>query len=55
METNGESKPTTESAKSIQAISKDTVHRICSGQVTFSEPLSEYKINKNPIIENRSY
>lgn len=28
-----EDNPTTESAKTIKAINKDTVHKICSGQV----------------------
>lgn len=26
--------PTTDAAKSIKAINRDTVHKICSGQVT---------------------
>lgn len=33
MESDEEPRPTSQSAKSIKAISKDTVHRICSGQV----------------------
>lgn len=32
----GEAKPTAETAKTIRAINTDTVHKICSGQVSIS-------------------
>lgn len=32
-ENNGEAIPTTQAAKSIKAIDRTTVHKICSGQV----------------------
>lgn len=41
MEMDEEPNPTSQLAKSIKAISKDTVHRICSGQVILpNEPRS---------------
>lgn len=41
--------PTTDSAKTIKAINKDTVHKICSGQV------SKFEIpGENEKIQNKS-
>lgn len=38
---NGEVEASQESAKSIKAIDKTTVHRICSGQVRWMEDVGE--------------
>lgn len=46
MESNEEPKASSQSAKSIKAISKDTVHRICSGQVIFTAEYIQFPIDR---------
>lgn len=43
MMSSSEENPTTESAKTITAINKDTVHKICSGQVKINIQISYTK------------
>lgn len=44
MDSDEEAKPTSQAARSIKAISKDTVHRICSGQVTITSNTDKFQL-----------
>ena len=47
--TNSDSEATKESAKIVKAVDKDTVHRICSGQVIVSLSTAVKELVENSI------